>query len=397
MDLNNDARLRGLSTHIHPLLKGLVDVPEASSNPLKRKSRQFDLTMNPYLENTGSRPKRSLELNDPGKFIRQGNNLRHALQLERHQHQHLQHLGERGLLPDRQLREDLYVQPPPPDLEWWDSFYVNGSIYPRDHNHVVWDNAINPISKYIQHPILEELPLQKYEPREQTLYLTKRELKRKRKNQRQERIRAQQERVRLGLEPPPPPKVKLGNLMNVLTNEAIKDPTAVERQVKQQVQQRLKQHMKANAERQLTKAQKHEKIHHQYQRDIAKGVFRSVYKINQLVDSKHFFKVDKGAQQLELTGLCIVTDTMTLIIVEGGVKSINKYDKLLTNRIDWTESTSYDLSGNKVYKIWQGQVPQTTFIKWSVLKPQTDDDINSVVDRFGIDNVWREACGKIYN
>ena len=52
------------------------------------------------------------------------------------------------------------------------------------------------------------------------------------KNERQLKQQEKQDRIKLGLDPPPPPKVKLSNLMNVLTNESIKDPTAVENRVK---------------------------------------------------------------------------------------------------------------------------------------------------------------------
>ena len=46
--------------------------------------------------------------------------------------------------------------------------------------------------------------------------------------------------------------------MNVLTNESIKDPTAVENRVKREIQQRVDKHLAQNEARKLTKEQKHE-------------------------------------------------------------------------------------------------------------------------------------------
>ena len=48
--------------------------------------------------------------------------------------------------------------------------------------------------------------------------------------------------------------------MNVLTNESIKDPTAVENRVKREIQQRVDKHLAQNEARKLTKEQKHEKL-----------------------------------------------------------------------------------------------------------------------------------------
>lgn len=44
--------------------------------------------------------------------------------------------------------------------------------------------------------------------------------------------------------------------MNVLTNEAIKDPTAVEMKVREEVEERHLKHMQENEERKLTKEER---------------------------------------------------------------------------------------------------------------------------------------------
>ena len=53
-----------------------------------------------------------------------------------------------------------------------------------------------------------------------------------------EREKEKQELVRQGLLEPPPPKVKIGNLMRVLGEQAVADPTAIEAQVRGQMADR---------------------------------------------------------------------------------------------------------------------------------------------------------------
>ena len=149
------------------------------------------------------------------------------------------------------------------------------------------------------------------------MFLTKKEMKRARRNERQARHKEKQDRIRLGLDPPPPPKVKLSNLMNVLTNEAIKDPTGVEMRVRKEVEERLEKHLQENEARRLTPEQKHEKIKAKRENDLQRGYFTTVYKVNTLEDPQHFFKVDMNAKQLDLFGIVLINPRFNLIIVEG--------------------------------------------------------------------------------
>lgn len=393
----------GLNVEIHPFLKDIVPIPEATKNPLKNKVRQeFDPTsINPYLDplnmGAGVRKSRPLQLNTPGKYIEQGRQLRQKLQEQEQEQQHQKYMEQKGLIANKDLGEDLYRPEIPPSIEWWDSYYINGRNYDviEDHSKIILNDEFAPITKYIQHPVLLSAPFEKHGPGMKPMYLTKKELKRKRKNERQEKYRIQQERIRQGLEPPPPPKVKLSNLASVLTNQAIKDPTAIENRVKREVEQRYKTHMQTNEARKLTKEAKHDKLHQKRQQDLSKGYYRHIYRIDKLVDSQHFFKVDKNAQQLELKGLCIVTENMTLILVEGGAKSLKFYDKLLMRRIDWTKSNNpslqVDLTKNRVVKLWEGQVKELQFHKWSIIKPKTQEDLDSAIHRFDLVNTWRQA------
>lgn len=70
----------------------------------------------------------------------------------------------------------------------------------------------------------------------------------------------------------------MSNLMRVLGNEAIQDPTKIEAHVRQQMAKRLANHEKANAERKLTPEQRKEKIIKKLKEDVSCGVNVQVYR-----------------------------------------------------------------------------------------------------------------------
>lgn len=103
-------------------------------------------------------------------------------------------------------------------------------------------------------------------------------MKRLRRMNRRETQREEQEKIRLGLLPVPEPKIKMANLMRVLGNEAIQDPTKMEAFAKQQEADRMKKHLDANAERKLTKEQRAEKKTRKIMEDTSIVVHVAVYK-----------------------------------------------------------------------------------------------------------------------
>lgn len=205
--------------------------------------------------------------------------------------------------------------------------------------------------------------------------------------------------------------------MNVLTNEAIKDPTAVELKVRQEVQQRFADHMKVNEERKLTPEQRHEKEHQARQKDVQKGLFRAVFKVNLLSVPQHEFKVNINAKQLELVGVCLHNPKFNLVIVEGGAKAIKFYKKLMLSRIKWTEALGHlknisqhpsdkheshniqrmdsDTSTNECLLLWEGPIMEPKFQKWSSMYSQTDEEALTALARFQAENYWRQAAAAV--
>ena len=43
-----------------------------------------------------------------------------------------------------------------------------------------------------------------------------------------------------------------------------------------------------------------------------------------------------NAQQLHLTGCCLVYHDINIVVAEGGAKGIKKYKKLMLHRIKWS-------------------------------------------------------------
>ena len=108
--------------------------------------------------------------------------------------------------------------------------------------------------------------------------MTKKEMKKMRKIRRQAELQDRQDRIRMGLIPPDPPKVKLSNLMRVLTSDAVQDPTKVEARVRREVAMRKHGHEKMNKERKLTDDQRKEKIENKKVQEEQKGLVGALFK-----------------------------------------------------------------------------------------------------------------------
>lgn len=403
----------GLNVELHPLLSHAVTTSTlpTTQNPLRGKRRgNFDLhAINPYLNQEdigeGKHRQRPLQLNDPGKYVRIAALQRNEA-AEREKEQQVQaEKKAKGLAPIENLGEHFYIHRQPPQVEWWDKPFLKDNNYRfiDDESRMTFENPLAPISMYIEHPVLVTAPAENLLIEAKPMHLTKDEQKRVRRNERQERHKEKQDRIRLGLDPPPAPKVKLANLMNVLTNESIKDPTAVEARVRQEVEQRYLNHMKENEARKLTPEQRHEKEHESRQKDMQKGLFAAIFRVDKLENPQHSFKIDMNAKQLELVGICLKNPKFNLIIVEGGSKAIKFYKKLMLHRIKWTESVQPkhldepppDLTNNMCQLLWEGQIMDVQFQKWSVMYTRTDDEAYEFLNRFNAENYWREAAAML--
>merc|ERR1712054_78059 len=175
------------------------------------------------------------------------------------------------------------------------------------------------------------------------MHLTPKERKKLRRLKRQECTQEVRDKIKMGILQPPPPKVKMSNLMRVLGDEAIADPSTVERRVRQQVEQRRREHEQRNEARKLPAEERKAKKKQKWMAENEPTVQVLVFKIKDLTNKRHLFKIDMNAQQFHLTGCCITCPGVAnIVIIEGGPRAVKRYRKLMLRRIKWTEDQAKD-------------------------------------------------------
>jgi U4/U6 small nuclear ribonucleoprotein PRP3 len=187
--------------------------------------------------------------------------------------------------------------------------------------------------------------------------------------------------------------------------------------VNREIAERHNKHVEANEERKLTKEQRREKAELQQQKDADKGIHVLVFKVNSLANGQHRYKIGVNAEQLALTGMCIMHPKLNVVIVEGGEKAVNKYRKLMLNRIDWTENNPSrsregktgqerdwllaenekgelkDMSLNECKLVFEGEEKVRVFRKWSSKVCETDAEAREALSRTKMENFWSLAKG----
>ncbi|EFO86786.1 hypothetical protein CRE_04802 [Caenorhabditis remanei] len=205
------------------------------------------------------------------------------------------------------------------------------------------------------------------------------------------------EKIRLGLEKAPEPKVKISNLMRVLGNEAIQDPTKMEAQVRKQMAERLKKHETLNAERKLTEDQKRAKKTKKLSEDTSTAVNVSVYRVKSLAHPSKKFKVETNAKQLQMSGAIMMHKAQNVIVVEGGPKQQKFYKNLMLNRIKWTDEivgqkkdAEKDAPGerNLCEMIWEGQVKRRNFRDFTVHTATLEKQAREFFEKHGVAQYW---------
>ena len=387
-------------------------VEEIKNNPY------FDPSLNPKATVAKPRQSRQLLFNEKGKYIHQAAALRRQAQLEAMKKRIAEKARQAGLDEEMDV-EKAFLVPAPPAVEWWDEGLVNGSDYSAidDQQNIKIDTPDSIITPYIQHPIQLEPPQEKHIPAQKPMFLTPKEQAKIRRQRRAADLKEEQAKIRLGLVEAPAPKVKKSNLMRVLGEQAVKDPTAVEARVTREIADRKETHEQANENRKLTKEQRREKLAAQQEKDASLGIFQSVYRIDSLASGRNRFKIGKNAEQNNLTGICVMHPKLNLVIVEGGKHSINNYRKLMVNRIDWTENPGSDrvaadspeaqvswlstedekgeprdFSQNTCNLIWEGQAKSRSFKRWFGARVcETDSAAKDALSRAKMENFWTLA------
>ncbi|KAJ6590522.1 pre-mRNA processing factor 3-domain-containing protein [Mycena vulgaris] len=379
-----------------------------STNPYASSSNSKDTGL--FEGAPKDRSNRNFRFNPKGKYVALGNQMRQDNQLEALKQRIAESARKAGLDGDMGIERGI-KRLPPPEAEWWDQALLPNKRYADVELGVANLNirtADSPITIYIQHPIPIPAPGDKNKVALKPMMLTKKERKKMRKLKRMDELQDKRDRVAMGLIPPDPPKVRLSNMMKVLTSDHVQDPTRVEARIRREVAMRKHGHEKMNAERKLTDEQRREKIETKKAEEDKRGIHGAVFKIKNLSDRAHRFKVRKNAEQLNLTGLCIFNPHFSMVYVEGAAKFIKNYKRLMMHRIAWTEAarprgaedvvlenpnpdaedgddevegkgkgkaeeaSAASLEDNKCYLVWEGMLRDRSFNEFNARSCPTD-------------------------
>jgi U4/U6 small nuclear ribonucleoprotein PRP3 len=238
------------------------------------------------------------------------------------------------------------------------------------------------------------------------LMLTKHERQRLRRQRRAERLKEVQDQVRLGLLPPPEPKVRLANLMRVLKDSAVADPSAVERRVREQVAARQRTHEMRNLARKLTPAERRERRWRKMTAHGPGGPEVALFRVSSLEHRRLRVKVDVAATETGLVGVVMqcrapapaaaggagpdsaappppaLGSGTTLVLVEGGGRAVRKYVRLMTQKLDWRRG-----GGARAAAV-AGAAPATTATRRTTTTPTLTTTTTTVAVRAA---GWRAA------
>ncbi|KAG9286198.1 hypothetical protein G9A89_014184 [Geosiphon pyriformis] len=368
---NQRAAPAALKQESNKLISPIEDVAAVVHNPY------YDPRAGAGTTGPKRRGRKRFKFIQKGKFEIIGNQMRAQAKLEKLIEDIAQNVKKAGMETELDVSDKAIKREPPPNIEWWDIPFLPNKTYDDiDAGVAKIDDDDSIVTMYVQHPVPIKTPSDTGPPAPKPLILTKKEQKKLRKQKRLELQKEKQDKIRLGLLPADQPKVKLSNLMRVLTNDAIQDPTKVEAQVRKEMQKRQETHLKTNEERKLTAEQRKEKMRQKMEEDSKKATIVCVFKVNDLSHPKMKYKVDQNAQQLELTGTVIINPNFSLIVVEGGPKAIKYYKKLMLRRINWSDTTRLGESinseqipedsmeppkENKCILLWEGQSKERAF------------------------------------
>merc|ERR1719436_414172 len=195
--------------------------------------------------------------------------------------------------PVRKIEPKIMRREPIPDVEWWDMPFLKEDI--NGQKKAYTEVNVEKITPYVEHPIPIKMNIEKEVAEAAMMHLTPKERKKLRRLKRQERTQEIRDKIKMGILQPPPPKVKMSNLMRVLGDEAIADPSTVEKRVRQQVEQRRREHEQRNEARKLPAERARAKKKQKWMAETEPTTQVLVFKIKDLNNKR---------QQFHLTGCC---------------------------------------------------------------------------------------------
>jgi len=300
----------------------------------------------------------------------------------------------------KKIEPKVLRREPIPDVEWWDMPFLREV---DGQKKAYTEVNVEKITPYIEHPISIKITTEKEVAEAPMMHLTPKERKKLRRLKRQERTQEIRDKIKMGILQPPPPKVKMSNLMRVLGDEAIADPSTVERKVRSQVEQRRKEHEQRNEARKLPAEERKQKKKQKWMAEQEPTTQVLVFKIKDLQNKRHLFKIDMNAQQFHLTGCCITCPGVAnIVIIEGGPRAVKRYRKLMMRRIKWGEEGADDedddsaddenVTAPKLHDhcvlIWEGVVKHRNFKNWKVTHSRSEVEARKTLADRSAEHYW---------
>lgn len=358
---------------------------------------------------TGRRQKRAtFTFVEDQRYIKRAERFRHKMQIQEFNEQLRKIRQDKGEEAEKETLLEINLallkqkQEPVPDVEWWDTrVMMDSKSYGEDDAAM---GSEEKITLYVEHPVPIDPPAEAPEPPPLPMFLTKKERKKLRRRTRMERELQRQEMVARGFIPPPEPKVKISNMMRVLAADATADPTKIEQEVKKQMEQRLKNHNDRNEARKKTDEEKRAKKLEKLAKETEVETTVHLYKIGDLQSKQNRYKIDVNAQYYKLHGIGIISDECSLLCLEGGAKSLNKFKKLLQRRIKWNksgddddegedemESDDEDAKGDKTNYcklVWEGKLQKAAFPEFKFEVARSEGNARDLLRRRHCEHYW---------
>ncbi|GFZ14848.1 pre-mRNA-splicing factor 3 [Actinidia rufa] len=262
-------------------------------------------------------------------------------------------VSERVIIKQRQ-KESI------PEIEWWDQPLLHSGTYGDIPDGIIAEDKLrmDKVTIYVEHPRPIEPPAEPAPPPPQPLKLTKKE---------QKKLPTQ-------------------------------DPTRLEMEIRSAAAEREQAHIDRNIARKLTPDERREKKERKLFDDPnTQETIVSVYKVNDFSHPQTRFKVDVNAQENRMTGCAVISDGISVVVVEGGNKSIKRYGKLMLKRINWASAVKTaeeegdedeEKPVNKCLLVWQGSVAKPSFHRFSVHECRTEAAARKVFSDAGVGHYW---------
>lgn len=389
---------------------------ENDLSAISKESKFFDSR---FKEKKRKERKSFFSFHDEGEFIKKGKQLRQQARLKELQNQIETATKRTGIHQASKLATVAHSAVKDTmaltinELDWWDKAII------EEHQQNIEEDfgeeySFLDLSKLIEHPLEIAPPMKTTSLVQLPVYLTKTERRKIRRLRRREEQKEEQEKIRLGLCPAPEAKVRLANMMHVLGNEAVVDPSKVEARVREQMAQRLKKHFAANKARMLTKDQKREKVVKKLKEDLSHAVDLSIWLVKDLSHAATRWKIKENAKQLYMTGCLVTTPDHAIVVLEGGPKSQRKFRRLMLHRIRWKELVGEeeaieeeskaevrtricDNKGQELCKlVWTGQSKKPTFNgDMIIIKLPNDTAAKDFFQQHNIMDYWHLIQSKV--